>query len=108
MFGCHYPRCAGHNDLLSAIHHAQEAIMSTLDDLTAVTGQVATDVARVVADKAAVPTPGTLSAADQAKLDAAVASLGGSVAALSAADPAPVSAPTPSVAPAAPAAPPAA
>lgn len=93
MFGCHHPHCPGHDDVLAAIRHTQEAIMSTLDDLTATTAQLAAAVtaiggavSRIETDfdalKASLPPAGTLTADQQAALDAAVSSLGSSVTAL--------------------------
>jgi hypothetical protein len=95
MWRCHVPTCSGHNDVLMAIHHAQEAIMSTLTDLTTTAQQLADAVAantaaigRIDSDfaalKAALPPAGTLTADQQAQLDAAVSSLGGSISALTA------------------------
>ncbi len=95
MWRCHVHECTGHSDVLLAIHHAQEAIMSTLADLTTTAQQLADAVAantaavnRIDADfaalKAALPPAGTLTADQQAALDNAVSSLGSSISALTA------------------------
>jgi hypothetical protein len=96
MFRCHARGCEGHQEILRAIHHTQEFIVSSFADLTAAVQSAADAVAantaaidRIDADfaalKAALPPAGALSADEQAALDGAVSSLGTSIASLTAA-----------------------
>jgi hypothetical protein len=109
-YSCRHHECEGHGDILTAIHHAQEHIMSTVEQVqndfaayrndvtTALSGLQAT--ANDLRDQlaAALQNQGGVPAEVQAKLDELDGQIGAADAALK---PAPAAEPAPSETPAA-------